>query len=249
MTAAPALFGMELLWLLALGVALLGVLAAARWALDLVPMSKARRAAVARARPVAGAAALFVFLLFAARELLADHSTALLVAVGLVVVGFALAAWPAFRDLLAGVALKAGRVCQTGDHVRIGDIEGRVARMGYRAVVIETTRGDEAILPYSRVERDAVIRTRTLGGVVPHEFRVQAPARLPHAEARALVRRAALLSHWSVPAREPEIAGSGDALDVTVFALDADHAPEIEARVRRALESRDAPPRPRELTS
>ncbi len=213
-------------------------------------MSRARRAAVVRARPVAGAIALLAFLLYAARTLLGDRPTALLVALGLVVVGFAVAAWPAFRDLLAGVVLKAGRVCQVGDHLRIGGVEGRVAHMGYRALVVETTRGDEAILPYSRVERDAVIRTRTLGGVVPHEFRVQPPARLRHAEARALVRHAALLSHWSVPAREPEIATAGEALDVTVFALDADHALEIEARVRRALEApATTSPRSRDLAS
>lgn len=140
------------------------------------------------------------------------------------------------RDLLAGVALKAGRVCQVGDRVRIEGIEGRVARMGYRVLVLETTRGDEVVLPYGRVAREAVVRTRTADGVASHEFTLQLPPQLSTAEARERIRRAALLCHWAAVAREPEVAQTGDAeLAVTVFSLDPEHATEIERAVRATL--------------
>lgn len=222
-------------WLLAAGAALVGLLALARVVLDLTPMSPAWRSRVGRARPVVALLVVVLYALYATRALFGAERRALPFAVAVVVAGVLAASWSTLRDLLGGVSLKAGRVFQTGDRVRIGDVEGRVARLGYRAVVVETARGDEAVIPYGRVLADTLVRTHTPGSVVPHEFHVELPPRLGYRAASALIRRAALLSHWSSVARDPELRLDGTVLHVTVFALDRDHAPEVEDSVRAAL--------------
>lgn len=221
--------------LLGAGAALIGLLALARLVLDLTPMSPAWRARIGRARPVAGLVLVVWYVLYATRALFGAERRALPFAVTLVVAGVLAASWSTVRDLLSGVSLKAGRVFQAGDRVRIGEVEGRVARLGYRAVVIETARGDEAVIPYGRVLADTVVRTHTPGGVVAHEFDLQLPGQLGYRAACALVRQAALVCHWSSVARDPELRFTEHALHVTVFALDRDRAPEIEAAVRAAL--------------
>jgi ribosomal protein L35AE/L33A len=225
-------------WLVGAGVTLVGLLALARVALDLTPMSPAWRSRVGRARPVAALGLVLLYALYATRAVFGVERRALPFAVALVVAGVAAASWSTLRDLLGGVSLKAGRVFQVGDHVRIGDVEGRVERLGYRAVIVRTARGDEAVIPFGRVLGDTVVRTHTPGGVVPHEFEVELPPRLGYRAASTLIRRAALYCHWSSVARDPDLSPAGGVIKVTVFALDREHAPEIESAVRAALDSR-----------
>jgi len=240
MNGAFGSLGMNLVLVAAAGVLLFGVLFGARWALSVLPMNKERRAVLERASPLVGALVVLSYLLLAARSLFHDEPIALPVVLALVVAGFAFAAWPAARDVLAGVSLKAGRVCHVGDHIRCGDLEGRVLSMGYRVLTMETTNGDQAIVPYSIVARDALVRTRSLGGVTAHRFELEIATPGAFSELRARVVEAALLSHWCAFTREPEVRPLRDGcVEVTVFALDASHGPDIEAAVRTGLSNDD----------
>jgi hypothetical protein len=208
-------------------------------ALDYVPVGPDRRETLARARPLAGTLIVLLYLLFAVGVVFKAQPSQLPAALAFVVVGFVVASWTVVRDVVSGVFLKAGRVCRVGDHVRIGNVEGRVERMGLSVLVIETREGDEAVLPYSSIARQSILRTPVIDNVAPHVFCVEAPAGLPLPELKALIRLHALNSHWSSIARQPDVeATSGGAFEVTVFALDADHAADVEATVRRALEQR-----------
>ena len=229
--------GLDLMLLSLLGIGLLAALRVTRFLIDVLPMSVGRRAAAQRAAPVLGVVLVLFYVLLCVRTLFRDQPAYLPIALSLAFAGFVAASWPAARDLLAGVALKAGRVCRVGDRVRIENLEGKVVRMGMRVLVLETTRGDEVLLPYGRIAREAVVRTRSEGGVASHEFSLKLPPGLGAAEARTRIKRAALLCHWAAVGRDPEVIPSAeaDALDVTVFALDPEHAHEIENAVRGAL--------------
>lgn len=236
--ALSAALGLPLLLLVGLLV-LVGLLWVLGIGLDYLPVGADRRETLSRARPLAGTLIVLLYLLFGTGVLFKAQPARLPVALALVVVGFAVASWTVVRDVVSGVFLKAGRVCRVGDHVRIGSVEGRVERMGLFVVVIETREGDEAVLPYSGIARQSILRTPVIDSVTPHVFRVEAPAELQLPELRALVRRHALNSHWSSIAREPDVEATPDgALEVTVFSLDSDHAADVEAAVRRALERR-----------
>ncbi len=240
MTDSFGSLGFDLVVVLLGGALLLAVLRAASWALDIVPMNKERRAFLERASPIVGALLALAYLLFAVRSLFRAQPSALPFVLALVVAGFSAAAWPSIRDFLAGVALKSGRVCHVGDHVRIEEVEGQIVSMGYRVLVLETTAGDQAILPYSRVAREAVVRTRSLGGVTPHKFQLGHLPDGSFAEAQTRIVEAALLCHWSAFARQPEVAPVAEGgADVTVFSLDPAHGPDIEDAVRHALSGKD----------
>lgn len=229
-------FGWGPLWLLGFGVALLSLLLVAGRALTIVPQRRTRREFVARLAPVVGLVAVLSYLVFATRELFGSHPDSLPFALALLLFGFGAAAWPAIRDLVAGVFIKAGRLCQVGDHVQVGTIRGRVARMGYRVLSIETGQGEEAILRYSELSRRSLLRTPIVEGAALHVFRVALPEDVPEQEAMRRVRQSALACHWASAVRAPNIALlSPRTLEVVVYALDAEHAPDVEAAVRKAL--------------
>ena len=232
----------EVLRVLVLGGGLYVALRAARYAIDLVPLSPSRREALRRAFPALAGGLVVAYLLFACGAVFEPGSIPFWVGVGVVVAGSLAASWFALRDLVSGVFLKVGRVARVGDYVRIGDVQGRVERMGARVLVVETARGEEAIIPYSQVAREAVLRTPVAERGTLHVFELHLPGRPAVAETKRRIRESALLCHWSAVAREPEIAVlDADRYEVTVFALDADRVREVEEAVRAGLEETTEP--------
>jgi len=243
------LFGssaLDVLALVVLAALLLAVLRGVGWLLRVLPLSRSRADLVERAWPVLAMVGVLAFVLFAAHVLLGPAPGVGPFA-GVVVLGLLVAlSWWALRDTVSGVFLRAGRACRRGDFVRIGDVEGRVERMGWRAMVVVTHSGNEAILPYSRAARESIVRTPEQAQASPHVFAIPVPTDRQVGAVKQTVRRAALLSHWSSVVREPELALRGeDTLEVTVFALDAERGYEIEAAVRRALKNGSDGTRPR----
>jgi hypothetical protein len=218
------------------GVVLIAVLMVVGSALDLAPMSKVRRSQVARFRPLLGLILVVIYVLWAVRKLWGDYPYSVPI-LGTMVLGVVVAAsWFAIRDFIAGVILKAGRACQVGDYVRIGNIHGRIEKMGFRVLSIETSQGDEAILPYSKITRDSLLRTPVIAGAHLHVFQLKPPEKISMTEFKTTIRQCAMLSHWSSVVREPEVAVIDDQnCEVTVFLLDVDHVMDVEAAVRKAV--------------
>ncbi|MCA9604786.1 MAG: mechanosensitive ion channel [Myxococcales bacterium] len=228
--------GWVLLWVLLFAAVLYAVLRAGHFAVDVVPVSAERREMLRRAYPVFAAATVLGYLLFAAGLFFEDYPQHFPVAVA-VILGVALAAsWFGVRDVIAGVFLKAGRVCRVGDYVRVGEVQGRVERMGLRALVVETARGEEAIVPFSQLARESVLRMPISERGTLHVFELSLDGSPSVADTKRRIREAALACHWSAIAREPEIAVlDAHKYEVTVFALDPDRVREVEAAVRAAL--------------
>jgi small-conductance mechanosensitive channel len=208
----------------------------AGYALDVVPMSRARRAVVARLRPLAGGVLIAVYLVMVARWVLDTDDRRAWIALAVIAALATAASWSALRDLLDGVYLRAGRSLAVGDRVQIDGVRGRVQRLGHRSVAIETTDGELALVPYHRVAAATIRREATEGPSSFHVFRVRVADHKTMPEIKRAVREAALLCHWSSVARQPEVAATdGGDLEITVFPVDSDHAPEVERTVRRAL--------------
>ncbi|MCZ7686809.1 MAG: mechanosensitive ion channel family protein [Sandaracinaceae bacterium] len=121
-------FDLALVVLLGLGVA--GALWLARFALDVAPMTARRREQLRRALPLASGAVIVLALLFGAGVLFSRYPAHMPYAVAAIVGGLAFASWFAIRDAVSGIFVKAGRMSRIGDRVRVGEIEGRVVRMG-----------------------------------------------------------------------------------------------------------------------
>ncbi|MEM7156142.1 MAG: mechanosensitive ion channel domain-containing protein [Myxococcota bacterium] len=161
--------------------------------------------------------------------------------VAALVLALVLFSWSALYDLVCGVAFRVALVCRPGDLVQVEDVEGRVMVVGARALVLQTRQGDEAVVPYGWIARRTLRRTQSVSGAYVHAFELDQEAGAGFADLKRTVIEAAMRSHWSSVVHEPKVERRGGTkIEVTVYAHDADHAPLVEAAVRKVLVGREA---------
>jgi len=234
--AALAGFGLNALVVVASGLALILILRFGGAVLDALPMSRARRTFVVRFKPAVGALLVVAYLLLTARWLLRHDERLAPYVLSFMTIVVVVASWGALRDILEGVYHRAARSCSVGDRVQVGTIRGRIQRMGLRNVYLEGSEGDLAIVPYRVLSTHPILRSSEAERSTFHVFRVPVPSSVKIPDARRTIRERALLCHWSSIARPPQVVAAGpDELEITVFAIDGDRAPEIERAVREAL--------------
>ncbi len=234
----------DVLTLVLLAGVLFVVLRFAGWALRVLPASRARAELTERLWPAVAAIVVVVYMLVAANVLM-GRAPGLSPFAGVAVLAlFVALSWWILRDTVSGVFLRAGRTFREGDYVKIDEVEGHVEKLGWRAMVVVTHDGNEAIVPYSVAARASVVRTPEQAQASPHIFRIPLADGRNVGAVKAVVRRAALLSHWSSIVREPELRLEGeDTLEVTIFVLDAERGYEVEAAIRAALKEAERAPK------
>jgi hypothetical protein len=231
---------------LSLGLVLVGGLGvvAGLWVLRrvlaMVPMSVGRRAWLMRTLPVVEALAFVGYLFVTLPPLFASPAWGMTAAVAVMLLALLVISWFALGDVVAGVMMRASGFSEPGDWVRVGELRGVVRRIGLRTVELETEHGDQAIIPYSQLAKEPLVRAPALAGISRHRFSIQLPAGMQAWRGRELARRAALNCHWSSAARDPDVEVlPGGELEVHVFPLDSARGPDIEDAVRGALQRND----------
>jgi small-conductance mechanosensitive channel len=231
-----------LIFFLAIGVGLFALVRGARYLVSVSRLSKRRKAAFQTGLTVFATVLSLGYIVSAVPMVFTGRSEyspyyALLVAAALLWVG-----WVSLRDLLQGIFFKAARATRVGEQVTIGDMRGRVSRLGYRVLALTTARGQEVLIPWGEVVRKTIIREPASPGAVRHTFVVAPLSEVPLARVTETARRAAFNCHWASASRETQIELlEGGELELGVYALDALYGREIEASVRDAL-ARLAPP-------
>lgn len=157
------------------------------------------------------------------------------------------------RNVAAGLALAFERQLDVGDMVRYGDIEGKIAAFGARAVTLVAPDGTRHQVPNARVTREAVSNIQSRGESAC-EMTVRIPAGVDPDRAIDLVRQICLLTPLASPRRRPEVFWDSDPaadgplrLHVRGFVFDPAYREhfksDVLARIHRKLraESTDAP--------
>ncbi len=207
----------------------------------LLPMSRTTEARVSAWLPLGGALAMLLYIGFVLQWLLQDEQARWLVPLVLlgIVVG---SAWGALRDVADGLLLRSGGAFRVGDRVEVeltrSRVEGRIAEIGWRLLMVETSDGTVALVPYSKLTRSVVHRSTRVEHAHLHTFRIELPDVVPVPELKRAIRRALLLSPWCLHRRDPEVRAIGNELEVVVGLVDADHAVEAEEITRHAVATR-----------
>jgi small-conductance mechanosensitive channel len=226
-----------LLRLVVVALLCIGVVRGLRLAIQVAPLLPATRRSLVQAWPLVGLLVGASYVMWAVQQLVRSEPLLSALAVLGVVFGLFWLTRVTLMDAVTGALLRAGGSVGVGDSIRLDEVEGRVSHLGYRVLGIATRGGDEVLVPYSRVAGASMVRTAATDGAHRHTFRLAATGRdLPER-----VRQRALLCHWSSVARLPTVNVEDDGtLEVTVFALAAEHGAAIEAFVRRGLQDEGA---------
>ncbi|MDP6944512.1 MAG: mechanosensitive ion channel [Myxococcota bacterium] len=236
-------FEISTFWTLSLtlgGLLLVGLMRGLRHLAEQLPVSQARRDTLRRILPLFEIIVGLLYVLLSVPIILDHDPETTPIVTAAILLGGVAVLWFAIRDFVHGVLLKSSDMCRVGDHLQVGDISGRLKRLDFRVMAIETARGDEILVPYSQVSRQSIIRTPVPDGQHRHGFAVHSHTEASPSALRDTLFEAAWTHHWSAIATPPIIDPREDGgFDVTVFALDALHTQDIEAAVREAV---DDPP-------
>lgn len=230
-----------LLFLL-LGASLFATFRGLRFLLEMIALSKERRATLSRLLPLGEAVITLTTVFLALPWVFEDDDTYSPLVFGLLVLCLMGVSWFAIRDFVSGLFLKGGKVCQVGDQVRLDGVQGRVGKMGMRAIEITTAAGDEVIVPYSRVSRQAISRLPIIEGLARHRFNLRLLEGASPLRAKEVAWTTALNDHWASLKRDPHIDILSDGtLDITIYALTPDHGPVMERSIRAQIEAIHTP--------
>lgn len=67
-------------------------------------------------------------------------------------------AWFGLQDLIAGFIFKNNSGIKKSEHIKIGDVQGSIVKLGYRNLILDTASGNFVSLPYSKIIRQSIIR-------------------------------------------------------------------------------------------
>jgi small-conductance mechanosensitive channel len=233
-----SLSAVKVLLVLAFGIAIFAASLALRGLLPLLPLSRAQRDRLTRFGPFVELVVWALFLTAAITWLLEGQQTGTLIALTIGGVAVVTAGWFAIRDYLTGVILRVERIAQVGDWVRLGELHGRITELGTRVAQLTTSDGDTVVVPYSRLTREALMRSPRGTGAAAHTFVVQAPPTRPPGEVARALRAAVLLCHWAAPGHSPTVRHvGGHAFEVTIQPLSDERSIEVEEAVRQAAQA------------
>ena len=122
-------------------------------------------------------------------------------AVGAVVVGFALQ--DTLGNAFAGLGIQSEKPFRVGHWIRVGDFEGRVAEVTWRATKLRTKAGNFVIVPNNIVAKDAI--TNYSEPAVPTRLEIEVGASYLSTPADV---KAAALEATATGAARPDDAGA-----------------------------------------
>lgn len=225
-----------------LGLALLGafalILALRSFArfVEWLPLSRAASNRIRLWLPVLATSVVLVYIVGSVQWLMGDGASREW-AIFVILAASAAACWRAIRDAMDGLFLRSTGACRSGDYVQLEHLEGRIRRLGWRFLTLETSEGHVATVPYGQIVHTALRRLPEAKHGLLHLFRLEIPpsASLPVIKRRISV--AALLCPWCVPKRNARVRSleQGTQVEVTLSLVDADHAAEAESVVRDAI--------------
>ena len=159
-------------------------------------------------------------------------------AVGAVVVGFALQ--DTLGNAFAGLGIQSEKPFRVGHWIRVGDFEGRVAEVTWRATKLRTKAGNFVIVPNNIIAKDAI--TNYSEPAVPTRLEVEVGA--SYLSTPADVKAAALEALGQVPrilkAPAPDVLlhsfdGSAITYRVRFWIADYEHDDETRDEARTAI--------------
>lgn len=225
-----------------LGFLLVGVLMLLRRGLRLLHLKPARREQVERSLPLVEALVGLIFIVLAAHTIFQNQPTYFMILFSALLVIIVWSFWFAIQDFVSGLILKWEDTYTTGDLLTVDNITGRVTKIGYRSLGIETLDGRQVKLPYSVLIRTQVRKLDADEALWAHTFQITTPSDSVPENIISQVKMIAMNVVWSAVNRVPQIVYQGaenglQRFEITVYSLDPNRRGAIETRIRESLKT------------
>lgn len=197
---------------------------------------------IERVLPVLEGVIWSVFLITAIQFIFLNHLLKVILILSIVLVVLLLLSWYAVRDLIAGVLLKYQDAFRMDGQIQVKDIEGRVKKIGYMSLEIETFQGEVLTIPYSAIFNEIRTEPHHEEKVKSHTFYMEFPKTHPVVDLSKKIHHSALNAPWSSVVKEPQVKVIEEKEDtyvfeIRVFSLQAPHFQKIKNYLQKNIGS------------
>lgn len=192
--------------------------------------------------------AIWVLALVVSTSLLLDASPVVVLAIVVpATLMLVIAARDLVRDALAGVVLAFEHSILAGDTIDVstatGEVRGKVIAVGVRRTLLRRADGDEVLIPNQTLLSSTVRTSRAhqKDAVVDIQLDVDVTTTAEFDRVREVARRAASISRFASPQREPEVHLEPDdesgkhRVTIQAFAFSPDHVRDLQTDVLALL--------------
>ena len=123
-----------------------------------LPLDSKIRKALLRLYPLFEMIIWISFALWTFYSLFHDSAVYPLLSGAIVIVLVAIFGWYMVRDYISGVIIKTENNFEPGQYVTVGSYSGKIVKLGYRSLELETRNGEVLIIPYSKLSHQNLIK-------------------------------------------------------------------------------------------
>ena len=73
--------------------------------------------------------------------------------------------WPILRDFVSGIIIKLEATYSIDEWLKVKDVEGKITKLGFRTLEIETEKGETVNIPYSIITKEMNIKSSRVLGI------------------------------------------------------------------------------------
>jgi len=147
----------------------------------------------------------FFFVIWAAKQVVDDAFWYPITVAMFSLAVLAWVAWFGLREIIAGLILKLDTPYALHDPVKLKGMDGRISRMGFRSLEIETDSGETLSLPYSQVANDMQIVPHAVETIRGFRLKLDVPKHQNLEKTTEQLRLLVLNSPWASLKKEPQI--------------------------------------------
>lgn len=147
-------------------------------------------------------------------------------------------AWFMLRDFVAGLILRLEGVFELNDRIKTRGIEGMVKRMGYRAMQLETDKGEWITVPYSKVIGNINAKLKKQGSGVSSKIRIEIDNEGDWNHMHTMIKRILLNAPWVIVNKKPLVTLVEERenvfiVDCIVYVLDHEYLPKLKGYLKQ----------------
>ncbi len=149
--------------------------------------------------------------------------------------------WSLIKDIFSGILLRTEGIFTYNSHIKSHGMEGVVKKLGFRALEIETDRGETVRIPYSIIDRETTIRSYPIESIKSHTFHILLDKSKEFLTYKEQIKKALLNNHYTSLRKNPVIKMKADSngkyqLMVTAYIMDDRYSERVEQYIKSQFE-------------
>lgn len=225
-----------------LGIALLILYRIISFLKKRLPISAETRHYLTVILPIAELLTWLGYAVWCIRIMYESEAYAMLITISVIIVLMIIPSWFLIRDLILGILLVIQRKIELNTRIEIGDISGKIVKVGYFTFEIKSKDGDIDTIPYSKIQSQVIKKSSENINLEKQLVRFTLPATKNIDETVEQLKLILLNAPWVAASQEPLIKNiihedDQHIIEVFIYFLKKDYVEKIRDYVSVSLQN------------